>query len=254
MAASRKNTAASTISIPRITPTTQRPTPLPRQRLHHRRQQHAVPHQGVSDSTLTGRQWGIAPRLGVAWSPKKFNRQDRGSRRLGHVLRSRRTVHLSFARLRCRRDPRRAFRRQPVSAVRELAGLPSHRQLLRGLHSDMRSRRCPMAASFQESLGRNPRTSSHRQSQATSPCPMQRQSRVGLTLFSFADYNRANKLPYTLNQTLDIQWQPRNDLAIESATSAISAATKSFPSRSTRRGSPRPRTPSTARTTPMATR
>ena len=28
-------------------------------------------------------------------------------------------------------------------------------------------------------------------------------------------YNRKNKLPYTLNQTLDIQWQPRNDLAID---------------------------------------
>lgn len=28
---------------------------------------------GVSDSTLKGRQWGIAPRLGVAWSPKQFN-------------------------------------------------------------------------------------------------------------------------------------------------------------------------------------
>ena len=29
------------------------------------------------------------------------------------------------------------------------------------------------------------------------------------------DYNRKNKLPYTMNQTLDIQWQPRNDLAID---------------------------------------
>jgi hypothetical protein len=37
----------------------------------------------------------------------------------------------------------------------------------------------------------------------------------GAQLFSFADYNRNNKLPYTLNQTLDIQWQPRNDLAID---------------------------------------
>jgi len=34
-------------------------------------------------------------------------------------------------------------------------------------------------------------------------------------LFSFATYNRANKLPYTINDTLDIQWQPRRDLAIE---------------------------------------
>ncbi|MGA2101381.1 MAG: hypothetical protein ABSG34_09780, partial [Candidatus Sulfotelmatobacter sp.] len=38
---------------------------------------------------------------------------------------------------------------------------------------------------------------------------------TGIPLFSFADYNRSNKLPYTMNQTLDIQWQPRNDLAIE---------------------------------------
>src|ERR1019366_305641 len=30
------------------------------------------PTPGVSDTTLTGRQWGIAPRLGVAWSPSRF--------------------------------------------------------------------------------------------------------------------------------------------------------------------------------------
>ena len=38
---------------------------------------------------------------------------------------------------------------------------------------------------------------------------------AGAPLFSFATYNRANKLPYTINSTLDIQWQPRRDLAIE---------------------------------------
>ena len=31
------------------------------------------PTKGVSDSTLTGRQWGLAPRVGLAWSPRKFN-------------------------------------------------------------------------------------------------------------------------------------------------------------------------------------
>ena len=31
------------------------------------------PTAGVSDSTLTGRQWGFSPRLGFAWSPKKFD-------------------------------------------------------------------------------------------------------------------------------------------------------------------------------------
>jgi hypothetical protein len=37
----------------------------------------------------------------------------------------------------------------------------------------------------------------------------------GSQLFSFATYNRANKLPYTINETFDIQWQPRNDLMLE---------------------------------------
>ena len=37
----------------------------------------------------------------------------------------------------------------------------------------------------------------------------------GAPLFSFATYNRANKLPYSINYTFDIQWQPRNDVAID---------------------------------------
>ena len=32
---------------------------------------------------------------------------------------------------------------------------------------------------------------------------------------SLGVYDRTNKLPYTFNYTLDLQWQPRNDLAIE---------------------------------------
>jgi len=31
------------------------------------------PTKGVSNSTLTGRQWGVAPRLGIAWSPEMFH-------------------------------------------------------------------------------------------------------------------------------------------------------------------------------------
>jgi hypothetical protein len=32
---------------------------------------------------------------------------------------------------------------------------------------------------------------------------------------SLGIYDRANKLPYTINYTLDIQWQPRANLAVE---------------------------------------
>ena len=35
------------------------------------------------------------------------------------------------------------------------------------------------------------------------------------TPFYLGAYARNNKLPYTMNSTLDIQWQPRNDLAID---------------------------------------
>src|SRR5262249_35899872 len=28
--------------------------------------------KGASDSTLTGRQWGIGPRLGIAWNPQRL--------------------------------------------------------------------------------------------------------------------------------------------------------------------------------------
>ncbi len=37
----------------------------------------------------------------------------------------------------------------------------------------------------------------------------------GAQLFAFAVYDRQNKLPYTINNTLDVQWQPRNDLMIQ---------------------------------------
>jgi hypothetical protein len=42
------------------------------ERLHHRRQQQEW-NSGVSNTTLTGRQWGIAPRVGAAWEPAMFN-------------------------------------------------------------------------------------------------------------------------------------------------------------------------------------
>jgi hypothetical protein len=37
----------------------------------------------------------------------------------------------------------------------------------------------------------------------------------GAQLFALAVYNRKNKLPYSINDTLDIQWQPRSDLLIQ---------------------------------------
>ena len=35
-----------------------------------------------------------------------------------------------------------------------------------------------------------------------------------MVIFNFGAYDMNNKLPYTFNFKFDVQWQPRNDLAI----------------------------------------
>jgi hypothetical protein len=52
------------------------------------------PTKGVSNSTLTGREWGFGPRVGMAWSPKAFSDKVVVRAGLGHVLRSRASYSL----------------------------------------------------------------------------------------------------------------------------------------------------------------
>jgi hypothetical protein len=57
------------------------------------------PTKGVSNTFLTGRQWGFAPRVGLAWSPRKFN--DKVVVRAGMGLYyDRRALLVSLARIR----------------------------------------------------------------------------------------------------------------------------------------------------------
>lgn len=46
-------------------------------------------------------------------------------------------------------------------------------------------------------------------------CAPTAQNTSNPTPFYLGAYARGNKLPYTMNSTLDIQWQPRNDLAVD---------------------------------------
>jgi Carboxypeptidase regulatory-like domain/TonB dependent receptor len=157
------------------------------------------PSKGVSDSTLTGRQWGIAPRLGIAWSPKMFN--DKLVVRSGWGLYYDRGELFTYL--------------SPGFASGVIAGGPF------GVNQTppwVSSQACSIfgydncsvfGAPWGPTLGPPP---------SGNPkdliLPNAAAIEGGQPLFSFADYNRANKLPYTMNQMLDIQWQPRNDLAI----------------------------------------
>jgi Carboxypeptidase regulatory-like domain/TonB dependent receptor len=158
------------------------------------------PSKGVSDSTLTGRQWGLAPRIGLAWSPKMFN--DKVVVRAGWGMYYDRGELFTYL--------------SPGFASGVIAGGPF------GVNQSppwVNQTSCSpygysYCSTFEEPWG-----------PALAPPPSGNPKNLGLPnataistgipLFSFADYNRANKLPYTLNQTLDIQWQPRHDLAID---------------------------------------
>jgi Carboxypeptidase regulatory-like domain/TonB dependent receptor len=158
------------------------------------------PSKGVSDSTLTGRQWGIAPRLGLAWSPRKFN--DKVVVRAGWGLYYDRGELFTYL--------------SPGFASGVIAGGPfgvnqtppwvNQQSCSPYGYSYCSSFEAPWGTSLGPPPSGNP---------ADLSLPNAGQISTGIPLFPFADYNRANKLPYTMNQTLDIQWQPRNDLVLE---------------------------------------
>ncbi len=168
---------------------------------------------GVSKTTLTGRQWGIAPRLGVAWQPAKFNGKL--------VVRSGAGIYYDRGEL--------FSYLSPGYAAGEVTGGPF------GVNQTppfVNAVQCsiynpgPTVASpcTPDSSGTytltnpwgtvpgNPPTG--KASDITNYLPNRDAIINGAQLFSLGNYARDNKLPYTINYTLDVQWQPRNDLAI----------------------------------------
>ena len=158
------------------------------------------PTHGVSASTLTGRQWGLAPRIGLAWSPKKFN--DKVVVRTGWGMYYDRGELFTYL--------------SPGFASGVIPGGPfGVNQTPPWVSSQVCATpyvNCP--GGFQNPWGNTlgPYPSGN---PAALVIPNAAAITNGQSLFAFADYNRANKLPYTLNETLDIQWQPRRDLAID---------------------------------------
>ncbi len=185
--------------------------------------------QGVSNTTLTGRQWGIGPRLGAAWSPAKF--KDKVVVRVGTGMYYDRGELFSYF--------------SPGYAIGTVTGGPF------GVNQQLpfvTAQSCPVGSLYDgyiptcsggggydppvytptgaqgaaEGNLENPYTSTA-QAAPTNPkasdlskyLPNIASIDNGGQPISLGIYDRANKLPYTYNYTLDVQWQPRNDLAIE---------------------------------------
>jgi hypothetical protein len=176
------------------------------------------PTKGVSKTTLTGRQWGFAPRGGAAWSPKKFN--DKVVVRAGMGLyydRGELYTYLSpgFAEGVINGGPFGVNQTPPYVNAQSCNGATESYYL--GYIPTCNSQASmgyvySLSNPWGQTLGPAP---SGNPADITQYLPNEAGILAGDQLFSFATYNRTNKLPYTINQTLDVQWQPRNDLMIE---------------------------------------
>jgi hypothetical protein len=172
---------------------------------------------GVSSTTLTGRQWGFAPRVGIAWSPAKF--RNKIVVRAGTGLYYDRGELFTYL--------------SPGFAAGVIAGGPfGFNQAPPYVNSQVCQTLNPANPLYQFYIPTcDPTPGSVTGGSLSNPwgtalqtpptgkaadiinyLPSASAIENGAQLFSFAVYNHKNKLPYTINNTLDIQWQPRSDL------------------------------------------
>lgn len=164
---------------------------------------------GASKSTLTGRQWGFGPRLGAAWQPAMFASKVVVRAGTGFYFdRGELFTYLSpgYAAGEIAGGPFGAVQTPPfVNAVQCDPNFPSPTV----------ASACGGTFSLQTPFGSStPVQPTGKAADITNYLPTPAQIANGAQIFTFANYDQKNKLPYTINYTLDVQWQPRNDLAI----------------------------------------
>ncbi len=167
------------------------------------------PSAGVSDTTLTGRQWGIAPRLGIAWTPSRFHDKI--------VVRSGAGIYYDRGELFSYLSPGYAAGETTAGPFGVNQAPPFVNTQVCPLSPTLYQGFIPVcSSSLEDPWGptEQPVPSGNPQ-EIINYLPNEAGIESGDKLFSFATYDRANKLPYTMNYTLDIQWQPRRDLAID---------------------------------------
>ncbi len=170
---------------------------------------------GVSNTTLTGRQWGIAPRVGARVGACNVQQQGRCPCRHGHLLRPRRALQLLLAWL-CHRA---RSRRGPFGANQQVPFVTAQSCPTDKLTTNDYIPTCAGGTAgsleFPYTNVQNPPPTNPKASDFAAYLPNSAAIINGSQPVSLGVYDRRNKLPYSINYTLDLQWQPRNDLAIE---------------------------------------
>ena len=204
---------------------------------------------GVSNTTLTGRQWGIAPRVGVAWQPSMFHNKvvvrtgggmyyDRGELftyfspgyAIGTVTGGPFGVNQQLPFVNTSTCPTavngtysQSLYEYYIPTCGGYGGFGPPTAPPTDVTGDLEN---PYGTTLQYSAPSNPKASDLA-NYLPNACSIENYGFGGVPgicpsgvtnngePISLGVYNRANKLPYTFNYTLDIQWQPRNDLAID---------------------------------------
>ncbi len=210
--------------------------------------------KGVSNTTLTGRQWGIAPRVGAAWQPASFHNKV--------VVRAGGGMYYDRGELFSYFSPGYAIGTVtggPFGVNQQLpfvnaSTCPATSQSLYedyiptcggngGFNppngpptAETGNLENPYGTTLEYSAPNNPKASdlsnylpnacsiaNYGFGGIRSARQLEQSERIVINNgqpISLGVYDRANKLPYTINYTLDIQWQPRTDWPSKSATSA----------------------------------
>jgi hypothetical protein len=150
---------------------------------------------GVSDSTLKGRQWGISPRIGAAWMPGWNN--NKVVFRTGFGMYYNRGEYFTYL------SPGAG------SGISGPFGVTQEPPFVVPFPS-------PQGATLSNPFGTAlPAPPTGNPQDFLSYLPNRGELINGDSTYPFGSYDINNKLPYTMNFTLDMQWQPRNDISID---------------------------------------
>jgi len=147
--------------------------------------------RGVSDSTLNGRQWGFAPRVGVVWSPKQLKNL---------VIRTGFGIFYDRGEYYSELSPGAGAGVNGPFGVTVAA--PFVQQITGTLQGTL----------SQPFAGANVPPVVTTQTLFTGLVPNRAQLINGTHSYLFSGYDPANVLPYTENWSFDLQWQPWNSV------------------------------------------
>jgi hypothetical protein len=189
------------------------------------------PSAGVSDSTLDGRQWGISPRLGFAWAPKQNAGRFVVNGGVGlYYDRGELFTYLSQPAGGSIGGPFGVTESSPLVSVatgnsdsgltleNPLGDLAFNTVSKGGIYTAPSSNPGVVGQALQAQLNEMTGTPSGGYYKQFGKNCSGVQSQEGYFLctspLNFGTYDKDNVLPYTLNYTLNVQWQPFNTLAI----------------------------------------